>query len=425
MGTMLKKVRSSFYRVLRYSERYVKTDMIYLVKGGSWLSFGYIATVISGLALSVGFANLVPKEVFGNYKFIISIAGILGAFSLTGMGLAITQAVARGYEGSFKTCSLIHLKWGAFITLASIGGSSYYFLNQNGTLALSLLIIGIFLPVLLSSTLYGNYLSGKKDFRTSGILSVLRTTLSAGALLITIFLTQNVIIIILVYYVSITLLSLASFFITNKKYPSIRTNIDPDTITFGKHLSLMGILSGVAAHIDKILIFHFLGATQLAVYAFAIAIPDQLKQPAKIMATLALPKLSQQSIPELKKTIHTKAIMVFVVVILVAIIYVLTAPYIYKLLFPQYTESIFYSQLYAVILLFIPTGLYLQTLIAHMKKEVLYIVNLTNSVTKIGLLIILLPTYGILGAITSLIGAQILTSLILLIFFKFPKLLQQ
>lgn len=65
-------LKTRIHALLRSSERYFKTDMVYLAKGGSWL---FSAQVLSGalsFILAIAFANLVPKEAFGTYKYVLS-----------------------------------------------------------------------------------------------------------------------------------------------------------------------------------------------------------------------------------------------------------------------------------------------------------------------------------------------------------------
>ena len=98
----MRNIRYKVKELLLRSEKYTKTDMLYLARGGFWLTLGQGLGIIAGLLLVIGFANLLPKEVYGNYKFILSLGGIIGAFTLTGMSIAVTQAVARGFEGNFR-----------------------------------------------------------------------------------------------------------------------------------------------------------------------------------------------------------------------------------------------------------------------------------------------------------------------------------
>ncbi len=392
--------------------------MLYLTKGGSWLVLGNSVAIISGLALSVAFANLVPKEVFGTYKFILSIAGIIGAFTLTGMGIAITQAVSRGFEGSLEEGFKKQLKWSVLILFISFSGAAYYFFNKNTTLALSLIVIGIFQPLFSAYVLYSSFLNGKRDFKTNSIYNIVRSLIPAIVIIIVIlFFPENVALIILVYFLAITLPVIFYYKRTVAKHKHNHVT-DKNTVPFAEHLSVMGILSTVANYIDKILIFHFLGAVQLAIYVFATAIPLELKNFNKILATLVLPKLSNKSMPELRKTLPRKAILSLMISFIVVISYILIAPYIYQLLFPQYLESILYSQVFALILLFTPSILFGQTLVAHMRKSQLYALKIITPSIRIISIIILLPLYGIWGVVSSILIANSVNLMLLIYFFR-------
>ena len=69
---MINFIKEKIYKLLRKSEKWTHTDMIYLAKGGFWLTLGQIISSVSSFALAVAFANFLPKEVYGNYKYIIS-----------------------------------------------------------------------------------------------------------------------------------------------------------------------------------------------------------------------------------------------------------------------------------------------------------------------------------------------------------------
>ncbi len=67
----MQTLRAKICNFLRWSEKYIKTDMIYLVKGGFWLTLGQIISSVSSLLLVIAFANLLPKETYGIYKYFL------------------------------------------------------------------------------------------------------------------------------------------------------------------------------------------------------------------------------------------------------------------------------------------------------------------------------------------------------------------
>ena len=391
--------------------------MVYLAKGGSWLAIGQVISIISGLALAVGFANLLPKEVYGNYKFVLSLAAIIGTFSLTGMSTAITQAVARGFDGVFRSGFSVYLKWSVIIFIGGTSGALYYFVNDNSTLALSLLIVGSFVPFLNSFTLYNAFLQGKKDFKKISLYGIFRSTIPAIFLLLTVVATNNPVLIVFVYFASHTTIALFFYFRTVAIYkPEGPTDVT--AIQYGKHLSIIRVVYTIANNVDKILIFHFLGAIQLAIYAFALAIPNQVISANNIIKLLILPRFSNRSISELKMAIPGKILRLFIFVTLLTLLYIVTAPYIFQFLFPQYIDSVIYSQVYALVLLYMPTIFIQQLFFAHMKKKQLYTVTAISPISKIILLLLLLPPYGIWGAVIALLLARAIDMIVLIFLFR-------
>lgn len=413
----MQKIRSKAYSWLRGSEKWFKTDMVYLAKGGFWLSLSHTIAVGSGFLLTLGFANLLPKESYGIYKYVLSVAAILSTFSLTGLAGSITRSVANGFDGTLRQGFKENLKWGWIIYVGGFVGGLYYFLNGNNTLAISILLVGALSPLNSSASLYAPFLEGKKDFRRQTIYSAIRSIVPVVALLTTIFLTDSPLAVIAVY---LLVNSLTTTYLYNRtlKVFKPKDSTDDASVSYGKHLSLMNIIGLISTQLDKILIFQFLGAAPLAVYSFAVAPVDQLQVSKKFLRILAMPKLSVNSIESLKKTIPHKAWIIFAGSVAITIIYILIAPLFYKILLPQYLDSALYSRIYALILLFMPFILYTESLVAQKKTKELYITKTAAPITRIILYITLLPLYGITGLIIGSLIAKLVGSVTAFIVFK-------
>jgi len=397
---MIKIIKQKIYNFLRQSEKYTKTDMVYLFKGGSWLTAGQIVSSICSFLLAIAFANLLPKETYGNYKYILSIASLLAIPTLSGIDTAIIQAVARGYEGSFIKGLKTKIQWGLFGGLASLILSGYYYFNNNFTLTFAFLIAGIFVPFMDSFNIYSSFLIGKKLFniQTKYISSV--RILSIGTIISTLFFTKNLFIIIFAYFFSYSLFRAIFLIITLKRYIPNKEK-DSGTISYGKHLSLMNIINALANCLDKVLVFHYLGAVELAIYSFAIIPPEQLKGFLKNIRPLALPKLSNKTTKEIKKTIFQKTIKLGLFISIGVIVYILLAPYFYKIFFPQYLDSVFYSQVFSISLITAISILPVSALQAKMAKKELYKLNIYGPIIEIFLLLFSVYFYGILGIILA------------------------
>ena len=403
-SVMFNKLKSKLYNLLRKSEKYAKTDMVYFARGSFWLTLGQIISSASSFLLALAFANFLPKETFGVYKYVLSIVGILTITTLPGMSTTVTQAIARGYEGSFIPALKIKIHWGIFGSLISLGLAGYYYFQGNVDLTLSFIIVAVFLPLMDNFMLYDSLLVGKKLFNVStkyGITSqIIATATMAGAL----FFTENLFVVLLAYFASWTILRYIFLKITLKKF-RLNNEEDSKTITYGKHLSFIGIIGNIATYLDRLLIFHYLGAAEVAIYSIAVAPTDQIKNLFKNIPTLAMPKLAQRTFKEIDSMLYKRLFYLFLGGVIIAGAYSALAPYFFKIFFPKYMEAVFYSQLFSVTLaLRLPLSLIstvTQSKITLIPKRMLYWANTIPSIVLIISLYSLTKPFGINGVIIS------------------------
>lgn len=384
----------------------MKTDMVYLAKGGFWLMLGEIIVSILVFVLAIAYANLLPKETYGTYKYILSLAGILSFFTLHGMNISLIQSIARGYEKVFVDILKIKIKFGFIGSFVSICIALYYYLNANIVLALSLLIVAIFIPFLDSFNVYTALLNGKKNFYKLSQYKIASQFFIITSIILILFLTKNLLIIIFSYFALWSMARIFFYFKTLKNNP-LNNKLDEGVILYGKHLSFMGIFKLISNHIDKILLWHFVGPVSLAIYFFATAPVEAIRGPLGSLGSLVLPKLSSGNYEKIKNPFLKKTLFLFLFLLPVTFIYILLSPYIYKFIFPQYLDSTLYSQIFALVLLLIPAGFINQILIAHKKKKELYWIQILTPSVKIALAVVLLPIYGIWGAIYTILLAQV------------------
>jgi O-antigen/teichoic acid export membrane protein len=397
---MIYKLKTKIYNLLRWSERYFKTDMVYLARGGFWLNLGQAISSLSSFLLAIAFANLLPKEIYGNYRYVLSVAGILAIPTLSGMGTAVAQAVARGYEGSLIPALKTKIRWGLLGGLASLILAGYYFYQGNTTLTISFLISAVFLPFMDSFGIYDSLLQGRKLFDISTKYFIISQIIAIASLIAVLFFTKNLFLILLTYFASWTLMRFIFFKTTLKKF-SLNQNQDPQTISYGKHLSLMGVIGTIASYLDRLLIFHYLGAAEVAIYSIAIAPPEQIKGFLGLLDTLVFPKFSEKNINEIKSGIRDKFIKLVFLGILIIGGYILIAPFLYKIFFPKYSESVFYSQLFALSMLNLPFFLFGSILKAKAKIKEQYIANFIMPFLQIVLMTVFIIWQGILGLIIA------------------------
>lgn len=400
----MKKLKTKLISVLHWSEKYTKTDMIYLTKGGFWAILGQIIVSFASFLLAIAFANLLPKEIYGQYKYVLSLVSILGTFTLTGLTTAIMRSVIRGHEGSLNYAFWQNIKWSAVFFVGSLGIATYYILHGNYFLGISMLLAGCLWPIFVSTNLYSPFLSAKKDFKRSAIyFDIIGNLFPYTCIVLTILITKNPLWLVTMYLLSNTVIGMVLYIRVTKIYKPNK-EVDPEFLHYSKHLSLMNILNGVASNIDQILVFHFIGPIQLAIYNFAVAIPNQIKGPVKNLSNLIFPKYSERSDLEIRKGMRNKISVMLLTLFVIIVVYILLTPFIFKIFFPKYTDAVFYSQIFSLSLLWAastPASVYLS---AKKKIKEQYIINVLMSIAQI----IIVSIAVIFGGLLWLIIARVL-----------------
>lgn len=402
--------RERVEKILRWSEKYTKTDMLYLAKGGFWLTASKVIGISASFATSIAFANLLPEHTYGVYRYVLSLMTMLVIPTLPGIDTALTRAVARGHDSSFFPALKTKSKWGLLGSVASILLAGYYFFNANTELGTAFLLAAAFIPVMDPANLFLAYLSGKKNFKSQMHYQSVIRAVSSLAIIGLVFITDNILALLLVYFTSYTLLRLI-FLFKIKRQVNRSTPTDPETVSYGKHLTAMKIPGIISAQLDKILIFHYIGGGALAGYYLALLPFKQMQNILGSVNVLALPNFSQTNTATIKKTLPKKILKSYLVIVPIVFIYIVLAHPFFTIFYNQYVTFVFISQLFMIQLLFFPIGLMHTALTALADKKKLYLHSTSMPIIRIILVSILVPLYGITGAVASVLATTTLSAL--------------
>ena len=392
-------------KIIKLATKYTQIDISYLVKGGFWSSIDFVVGSILSFILLYIFANFLPQETFGTYKYVLSLVGSLSFVTLTGMNSAVAQAVAKGgNNGILPYAVKLQLKWNFFFTLAAGGFGGYYFLNGNSVLAYVLWFMAIAFPFDILLNTYGPFLVGKKDFKRGTIYGSTTNIIHMSALIVTAFFSDNLFLILVIYILFRIIPNLYFYLKTIRTFKPqpLSQNEKSEIFSFAKHLSFVHILSTLAQHLDKIIIFHYAGAVNLAVYGIAASIPDRIRAYFKNIGGVMLPKISGKTIEEIKPVFHKRIWQGILLGLATSLAYILTAPIIFKLFFPAYLESVAFSQIISLALIFIIPATYFANVVYGQKMmKVIYLSSMGGNAFRIVLYLILGRLWGIWGVILA------------------------
>lgn len=401
---MLQRLKHKLYLILRWSEKYTKTDMVYLMTGNFWLLGGRAFNIVLGMLLTLAFANFLDPTSFGVYKYVLALAGLLGALSLGGLPQAINRATAIGHENALPGVARINFWWSLPAALIALGISIWYFGNGNTTLGGGLLLIAVTTPFMNNFGLAKGLFLGKKDFQTLFLMNLPRSTLSIAALIGALLLTHDVLIILAVYFISNYLASWTGYRLALRKY---QIKDDPthvkETMTYGKHLSAMGTVSQLIGNLDQLLLWHAAGPVALATYTFSLAPIREIRNFSENVNPLLFPKYAVKTVEEMKQSAPLRMKQLLLVSVTVALIYIAAAPYMFKLLFPQYIGAVFASQLLALGLAFQPRNIVETMIYAQGSVSVRYVTTFVTQGAKVLLWVVMIPLWGLMGAVWAIL----------------------
>jgi O-antigen/teichoic acid export membrane protein len=241
---------------------------------------------------------------------------------------------------------------------------------------------------------------------------------SAGALAITAVFVPTPIALVIVYIISNLGATIYAYSQVFAYYKPNSSKIDPDMMRYAKHMSIIGILGTIAGNVDQILLYHFGGTVNLAIYNFSIGVLDQVKGPLKTLDSMLQARFATRTNLSIDAGIANKMKWLGLLSITSIIVYIPLAPHIYAILFPTYTESILLSQVYALSLLSLVFTPAISYLAAKKRVRALYTLSLTGNALQIAAMAIGVIGWGLWGLVISRVVVRILGAFIGFILYR-------
>lgn len=412
-------IKSRIYSLLRRTEKYTKTDMVYVFSGNLWANLGRVISIGTGLALTTAFANLLDPESFGVYKYVLAGATLVGAFTLNNISGALMRAVAQGKQHVTQGVVRAMMLWSVPASIVSCGIGGYYLWQGNMTLGYGFLFIAVFNIISNGYGLAKSIIIAKGEFKKSLIYGIPRTVFPVVVIIATLFITKNVIWILAAYFFSNAFASWVQYLWTVKRFNIRASNEDvAETVHFGKHLSVLGFFVLIGGQLDQLLLFKFSGGTELAIYALALAPVLEARNLLDNFLNILFPKLAAKAKDVARKGLSLRLKQLTVAAAALTLAYIALVPFLFTTLFPKYEASILISQILALSLLFQPRGIIDTYIVAHGEVKKRYIAILSSQALKLILLVALVPFFGIWGAVWAYVLSEAAATLTLYVIYK-------
>lgn len=405
---MIARNKNRLYRLLRWSERYTKTDMVYFMSGNFWLLSGRVIATGSGFLLTIAFANLLTPEAFGAYKYILAIAGFVSAFCLNGLGNAALRAIGKGYISVIPSLFRASLIWSLPASVFALVGATYYLYMGNPTLGWSLVVIAVLNPLTSNLGIAKSFFVATGDFKRATFYNTIRTVAQISVIMVTLFFTKNILIIASSFFIASAVVGYATYWhslrVLNVK--NDQTHL-AETLNYTKHVSVLGVLQLVTGQLDQLLLWHFAGPVALATYAIALGPTRELRTISENITTLTFPKIVQKTKEEAAEIVRIKSRRLLLGYLFFATVYAISAPFAFQLFFPQYMDAVLPSQILAFGLIFQTRSLADLFLFAHGGIKDRYRVIIPSQIIRAVLYCVFIPLYGLYGAVAAIMFAEL------------------
>jgi len=403
--------KNKLYTLLRWSEQYAKTDMIHFFSSNVWINVSRFISVGTGMVLTVAFANLLSPEVFGTYKYVIASAGFIASFSLNGLSMALMRAVAQGKKHVVPAIVRTSILWSLPASLASLGVSIYYFGNHNSELGFAFLFIALVNSISNGIGTTKGIFQATSEFRLATLSGIPRILVPFFIILITILLTQNVVLILLAYFTSSVITSWIYYRWTLKRLDIHGSQEDvADTVRYGKQMSILGFFQLVGGQIDLLLLWHFATPATLAIYALALSPVNEARNLLSNFFSIAFPKIAAKDEQEVRKAVPLRFKQLLVVSVIVTALYIALVPFLFTYLFPKYQAAVVVSQVFALTLLLQPRGIFELVITLHGKVNRRFRAILISQAFKLVFLFSLIPFFGLWGAVWATVLSEVGTA---------------
>jgi O-antigen/teichoic acid export membrane protein len=413
------RIPGPIYRLLRWSEKYTKTDMVYFASSNFWLNMSRVISIGTGMLLTVAFANLLTPETFGTYKYVLASAGLIATFSLNGLMLGLSRAVAQGKFHVIPSVVHTAMFWSLPASIVSFGISGYYFAHGNSDLGFAFLFIAITNSASNGIGMTKGVWQSTGDFRLATLMGLPKIVVPFLIILTAILLTKNVVWILGAYFIGNVTVSWLGyrFMLWWFRVKKSKKDVD-EVIKYGKQLSLLGIFQSAGAQIDQLLLWHFATPVALATYALALSPVNEAQNLLGNFVAILFPKMANKSREDAYQSVGLRMTQMFIAACILVAIFIIFVPFLFTYLFPKYQASILISQVLSLTILFQPRAVIDTVFSAHAEMGKRTRVILISQIIDFALLFMLIPAFGLWGAVAATILTEAGTTLVYYVMYR-------
>ena len=386
-------------------------DAEYFVMGGIWGTLQQSVGLVCGLVITYAFGRFVPAAVFGEYSLVLSIISLLAVVSLPGMNAAILRSVGQGHDLSLFAAVKLRFLWSVLGVPILVGLAYYYSQRGSDVMPAIMLLTAGFFPLIYPLSTTQSFFVAKKRFDLQALFASLSSVVTGLLVSLAIIVKQSLFWALGGYFIGIILPGVVSLKWA-KKLVNPQARRDPSWLSYGYFLSGLQILPLAAAHAGNILLGVWLGVEQLAIFAAASRFPGVVQKNFDVFYKPITAKLAGQSVKYQQITVRRHLVkFVLLGMGLFGVTWVLL-PILINIFFSQeYRGVIGYARWYAISLIFLPIGWFLNDVIVFQKRRhSIIFLQTALPLAKLISYFVVIPRWQIGGLIAIMLAERVIAA---------------
>lgn len=372
-----------------------------LAKNSAYVTMGHAVAVLRGVVTGYIVARLFPRTLYGEYQWILAVIGTLSSLGIPEIYKASARAIARGESGA-----LLEVAWRQFL-ICIVGSAALLlmipvlpYFHYEGMSHLLLAAAVLFPCSQVAGMLFSGITLGTGNFVLALKANIVSSTLLVISTLC-ILAYQPSPLLMLIATIGIPIIVNIAF--ARAHLPKHASKKGAKAIVqYGLELTLLNLPITLSWKLDYFLISANFGLNQLAVFSVALLIPEQLKVWVGELLSVTFQSQARGEDSRARRRKLLKFVGILTLLFGMGIVaYIAITPYVFRLLFPNYLDAIFLSQIAAAILITVPSSLLMQYLEAQAMVSALRWIRWIAAGVYCSSLLLLVPHFGLIGALLS------------------------
>lgn len=227
-----------------------------------------LGVMAAGFVAPLALARLATPDDYGRFSFVTATLATCSILTAPGLGIAVTQAAARGQHGVLRHAVRTRTRWSALAALVTAALGLWVFFERDRTTGVMLLLTAPLMIAAFGLDLATAFLNGSRQYRGMVFTMLAAAAVPALTVAAMLWLGASIVAATLGYFVSLSACNIVSLGVVRRRFVENDAS-DPELIRYGQRLSWISSVGAVQFYVDRLVIGLSLGFADLAVYSVA------------------------------------------------------------------------------------------------------------------------------------------------------------